>query len=78
MSSSFVSGYLISKKKHLPKNVDGDLYLNYDEDENNPSLYLSANPSILKNSSGYAILKMTIMHANKSHTIMNDKLLRRK
>lgn len=54
--SSFVLGSNLSKKKYSPKEIDGDIYIDY-TDPDKPNMYLSIEPSLLKKTDNYIVLR---------------------
>ena len=58
-AGSFMLGYFISKKKHLPKKVRGEIYIDYIDNPKQPAIYLNAlDPNIFKDTSGYIVLEV--------------------
>lgn len=40
-SISLVSGFYISKKRYFPKKVSGTVYIDYQEDNQHPAMYIA-------------------------------------
>ena len=54
---SFAIGYSISKKKHSPKLTAGEIYIDYTEDSNHPTMYLNnLDPKTFSNDTKFIIL----------------------
>ena len=60
LASTNVLTSILTKKKCLPKEIDGDLYIDYTEDSNHPALYLQqVSPDIFKDNPSYVVIRVT-------------------
>lgn len=60
LASTNVLTAKLTKKRCLPKEIDGDLYIDYTEDSNHPALYLQqVSPDIFKDNPNYVVIRVT-------------------
>lgn len=64
LSTGFVSGYLVGKKRYSPNKIYGELLIDHTEDPNNPYVYLSVTDrSVFESASEY--IQIHLKHVRK-------------
>lgn len=54
---SFKIGHSISKKKYFPKKIDGEIFIDYTENQKSPAMYLTnVDPKTFNDSTKYVII----------------------